>query len=131
MKIPIQRLYPLVLALVLLGKVVSANAAEVPFTQKTFEELRGAGQPVVLHVYAVWCTICKAQEQIVTPLLSTQEFKPLTLLKADFDREKDLLKALNVSDRSTFVAFKSGREVGRSTGDLNKESITALLRSAL
>ena len=67
----------------------------------------------------------------VTPLLAQPEFASLTLLKADFDKEKQLIKALGVSDRSTFVAFKGDKEVDRSVADMNKDSIAALLRKTL
>ena len=50
---------------------------------------------------------------------------------ADFDKEKGLIEALGVSDRSTFVAFKGMTEVGRSVADMNKESIASLLRRTL
>ncbi len=106
-------------------------AAESPFDQKAFEELRNTGKPSVIHVYATWCGTCKVQAGIVTPLLTEPEFASLTLLKADFDKEKTLLQALGVSDRSTFVAFKGSTEVGRSVGDMNKESIAGLMRKTL
>ena len=108
-----------------------AMAAEVPFDQKTFDELRKAGKPSVIHVYATWCGTCKVQSGIVTPLLAQPEFASLTLLKADFDKEKKLIQALGVSDRSTFVAFKGEKEVGRSVADMNRESIADLFRVTL
>ncbi len=108
-----------------------AAAGEVPFDQKTFDELRNSGKPSVIHVYATWCGTCKVQTGIVTPLLAEPEFASLTLLKADFDKEKILLQSLGVSDRSTFVAFKGAKEVGRSVADMNRNSIANLLRETL
>jgi thiol-disulfide isomerase/thioredoxin len=109
----------------------SAVAGEMPFDQKTFDELRNSGKPSVIHVYATWCGTCKVQTGIVTPLLAQPEFATLTLLKVDFDREKALLQSLGVSDRSTFIAFSGTREVGRSVADMDKDSIANLLRKAL
>ena len=108
-----------------------ASGGELPFTEKVFDELRAAGKPVVVHIHAVWCETCIEQARVVTPLLATPEFKDLTLLRADFDKEKALLKSLKVVNRSTFVAFKGNTEVGRSTGETNKDRIAALLRKAL
>jgi thiol-disulfide isomerase/thioredoxin len=116
---------------VLMAASAVAMAAEVPFDQKTFDALRNSGKPYVVHVYATWCGTCKVQAGIVTPLLAEPEFASLTLLKADFDKEKALIQALGVSDRSTFVAFKGAKEVGRSVADMNKESIAGLLRKTL
>jgi thiol-disulfide isomerase/thioredoxin len=108
-----------------------AGAAERPFDQKTFDDLRASGRPVVLHVYAVWCGTCKVQASIVTPLLSQPEFASLTVLRADFDQEKALLRAFGIADRSTFLAFRHGKEVARSVADMNKENIANLMRKAL
>jgi thioredoxin 1 len=108
-----------------------AGAAEMPFDQKTFDELRASGRPVVVHVHAVWCGTCKVQASIVTPLLAEPEFASLTVLRADFDREKALLRAFDVADRSTFLAFRRGKEVARSVADMNRESIANLMRKAL
>jgi thioredoxin 1 len=127
------RRFPALLAggLALLAASAATMAAELPFDQKTFDELRKTGNPSVIHVYATWCGTCKVQAGIVTPLLAEPEFASLTLLKADFDKEKSLIQALGVSDRSTFVAFKGATEVGRSVADMNKESIAHLFRQPL
>ena len=57
--------------------------------------------------------------------------KGVTLFSADFDTEAALKKQLRVSQQSTFVVFKGGKEVGRSTGDTSKASIAALFAKAL
>jgi thiol-disulfide isomerase/thioredoxin len=119
------------LAALAISAASAAVAGEVPFDQKTFDELRNSGKPSVIHVYATWCGTCKVQTGIVTPLLAEPEFASLTLLKADFDKEKTLLQSLGVSDRSTFVAFNGAKEVGRSVADMDRNSIANLLRKAL
>ena len=125
---PFRRLF---LALILTGASALSAAAEIPFDQKTFDELRGAGKPLVVHVHAVWCGTCKVQSQILAPMLASDEFKSLTLLKVDFDKEKPLLRDLKVDDRSTLIAFQGDKEVARSVADMNKDSIAGLLRKAL
>lgn len=126
------KLFQAILISVVLGAASAVTvAAEVPFDQKTFDELRQSGKPSVIHVYATWCGTCKVQAGIVTPLLAQPEFSSLTLLKADFDKEKALIQALGVSDRSTFVAFNGPTEVGRSVADMNRDSIAGLLRKTL
>jgi thioredoxin 1 len=120
-----------VVGLFLMVWAALAGAGEMPFSQKTFDDLRAAGKPVVVHVYAVWCGTCKVQSGLLAPMLEEPRFRHLTLLKADFDKERSLLKSLNVADRSTFVAFKGSTEVARSTGDMDKERIAALLSKAL
>ena len=57
--------------------------------------------------------------------------KDVTLFVADYDKEKDLKKALRVSSQSTFVVFKGGKEVARSTGQTKKEDLAATFAKAL
>lgn len=109
----------------------SALAGEMPFDQKGFDALRAAGKPVVVHTHAQWCGTCKKQARLVTPMLAESEFKDLTLMRADYDKEDALLKSLKVSTKSTFLVFKGSAEVGRSTGDTDKDRIAALFRKAL
>lgn len=109
----------------------SAMAAEMPFTQKAFDEARAAGKPVVIHVHSRWCMTCRRQASIVTPMLNRPEFKDLLLLRADYGTEKAPFKQLNVHSKSTFIVFKGKAEVGRSIGDTDEQRIAALFRKAL
>ena len=116
---------------VLAFAAVAAAAAEVPFTQAAFDKAVAAGQPVVVDVQASWCPVCKAQKPIVESLLQEPKMKKVTLFSADFDTEQALKKQLRVVQQSTFVVFKNGKEVGRSTGETSKSTIAALFDKAL
>jgi len=119
-------------AVVLLAFVaLAASAKEVPFTQAAFDKAVAAGQPVIVHVQASWCPTCKVQRPIVESLLQDPKRKNVTLFSADFDTEAALKKQLRVSQQSTFVVFKGGKEVGRSTGETQKDAIAALFDKAL
>jgi len=120
-----------VLGFTLMVASLAVFAGEMPYSQKTFDDLRAAGSPVVVDVHATWCPVCKKQDGIVNTLLEEKQFKDLTVLIVDFDTEKDVMKSFNVSNRSTFVAFKGRKEVARSTGDTQQDSITALFMKAL
>ncbi|ERJ39858.1 hypothetical protein L810_5569 [Burkholderia sp. AU4i] len=50
---------------------------------------------------------------------------------ADFDKETALEKALRVAQQSTFVVFRGGREVARSTGETDEQAIRATWGKAL
>ena len=56
---------------------------------------------------------------------------PPKLFIADFDTEKALKKSLKVSTQSTFVVFKGGKEVARSTGQTSQSDIEATFAKAL
>ncbi len=116
---------------VLAFAALAAAAAEVPFTQAAFDKAVAAGQPVIVDVQASWCPVCKAQKPIVESLLQEPKMKNVTLFSADFDTEQALKKQLRVAQQSTFVVFKGGKEVGRSTGETSKSAIAALFDKAL
>ena len=110
---------------------LAASAKEVPFTQAAFDKAVAAGQPVIVHVQASWCPTCKVQRPIVESLLQDPKRKNVTLFSADFDTEHALKKQLRVAQQSTFVVFKAGKEVGRSTGETDKGRIESLFDKAL
>ena len=110
---------------------LAAAATEVPFTQAAFDKAVAAGEPVIVDVQASWCPTCKVQKPIVEALLQDPKRKNVTLFSADFDTEAALKKQLRVSQQSTFVVFKGGKEVGRSTGETHKDAIAALFDKAL
>ena len=108
-----------------------AGADEVAFKQAAFDQALAAGRPVILDFFASWCPTCRAQKPVVTALMASPRFKGVTLFVADFDTEKKLEQSLHVTQQSTFVVFKNGKEVGRSTGQTHKEDLEALFAKAL
>ena len=116
---------------IVMALIVSlAPAAEVPFDQAQFEAARAAGKPVAVVFHADWCPTCRAQAPVLKQLTQTPAFKSLTLYIANFDTEKSLKRSLGVTQQSTVVVFKDGKEVARSTGDTQADSLAALLRRA-
>ena len=81
---------------------------------------------------ATWCSTCKATGAAGgSPLLKEPKFKELVLLHVDFDKQKAVPGANSMCrEQSTFVVFKGGTEVGRSTGDTDKASIEKLFEKA-
>ena len=108
-----------------------AHSAEVPFDQAKFDAARAAGKPVAVVFHADWCPTCRAQAPVLKDLAQTPDFKSLTLFVANFDTEKALKKVLNVTQQSTIVVFKNGKEIARSTGDTQKGILADLLKHAV
>ncbi len=110
---------------------VSAYAAEAPYTKNSYDAALAQGKPLIVHFSADWCPTCKAQKPIVDGLLKTDKLKGVTLLVANYDTEAALKKDLRITQQSTFVVFKGGKEVARSTGQTDKAVIASLFDKAL
>ncbi|ASU41520.1 thiol reductase thioredoxin [Herbaspirillum sp. meg3] len=113
------------------GVASTVFAAGQHYAQAQFDALNKSGKPVVVHVHADWCPTCRAQDPIVSALIKDPAFKNVSFLEVDFDAQKDVVKAFNVTQQSTLIVFKGGKEVGRSTGDTRKASIDSLINKAL
>jgi thioredoxin 1 len=108
-----------------------ARAAQVPFNAGQFAQAQAAGKPVIVYFHATWCPTCKQQVPIVDNLMARPDFQPVTLFVADYDHEVALKKAMHITMQSTFVVFKNGHEVTRSTGQTQPAALEATFRQAL
>jgi thiol-disulfide isomerase/thioredoxin len=122
---------------VLLLMVVTASLAAaaptpplVPFSKPAFTAAQAENRPIVVFVHASWCVTCRKQEPILRQLLSDPAFKAVTVFVVDYD-DKPTLKALNVADRSTLVAFHGTTERARSSFSTDPAEIRGLFGKAL
>jgi thioredoxin 1 len=109
----------------------TAVSAETGFNKVQYDRLMTERKPVVVEFHAPWCPVCKTQKVLVGEIATGPEFKDVAFLSADFDKEVALKKEMRVSAQSTFVVFKNGKEVARSTGQTNKQELKALFTKAL
>ena len=120
------------LLLILSAPVSLVLAGEVKaYSQAQFDQLTGAGKPVVLDIQASWCPTCKAQKPVLDGLMQQAAYKDVVTLTIDFDADKPLLKKYKVGMQSTLIGFKGRQEVGRSVGDTTKEGIEGLVKKTV
>jgi thiol-disulfide isomerase/thioredoxin len=120
------------LVAVILVASAPASAAEwTEYSPEALEQAQSEGKPILVDVFAAWCSVCRAQNPILTQLTREPKYKDLVVFKADFDKDKEELKALNVQRQSTLIVFKDGKEVDRSVGDTSQLSIEGLLDKTL
>ena len=101
------------------------------FTDAAFDAANKAGKPVFVEVAASWCPTCKQQAPHISKIIAEPRFKDLVVLSVDFDAQKDVLKKLNVQKQSTLLTFKGGKEIERSVGDTDPNTIKMLIESTL
>lgn len=112
--------------------VAPAQAAEFrPYTAAALQAARADGRPVLVHVHADWCPVCRAQAPLIRSLSTGAAYDQLLVLTLDFDHQKAERKALGVNKQSTLIAYAGGREVGRSIGQTSPDDIRAMLSETL
>jgi thioredoxin 1 len=114
-------------ALVLGAGALPAAAFEFrPYDAAAVERAIRSGKPVVVHVYAPWCLQCHAQASILAKLSTDKRFDGIVFFKVDYDKQRDVAKALK-SPRSTLIAWKGGKEVGRMSWGTSEASVLGVL----
>ena len=127
-----RKLAPSVLAISLLLAGGLARALDIaPYSAAALQQAQSAGKPVALHFHADWCPTCKAQADAFRALSADPQLKPVTLLVADYDKERDLKKTLGVRSQSVLIVFKGAKETARSGGETKPEKLKAALATAL
>ena len=126
----------LVLVALALASAPLAAAAPPPplveYSKAAFTAAQDDNRPIVVFVHASWCITCRQQQPIVQKLASDGAFKDKKLVVFVVDyADKATLKELNVTERSTLVAFHGRAERTRSSFVTDPAEIRALFSSAL
>ena len=113
------------------GSTAAAWAAAAHYDKAGLDRALAAGVPVVVHVCAGWSPLCRTQKPIIAALLRGPKMQPVLLLNADYDTDREARRVLHVPYQGTLIVFKDGREVARSSGDVDRAAIAMLLNKAL
>jgi thioredoxin 1 len=113
------------------GFSTTSFSAEIPFDPAHYEAMHNAGQPFAVVFHADWCPTCRAQAPVLKELTQQPEFKGVTLFVANFDTEKVVERSLGVTQQSTIVVFRDGKETARSTGQTQQANLSEILRQAI
>jgi len=120
-----------VLALAFCYGAGPANAVEPqPYENAEVQKAIKSGMPVVVHVYAPWCLQCRAQASILSDLPPEGRLTKVRFFRVSYDQQKDVVSSLNCP-RSTVIAYKNGKEVGRMSWGTSKDDVMSVLNAAL
>jgi thioredoxin 1 len=101
-----------------------------PYTKPAFDAALKGSKPVLVHVHAEWCPVCKKQELVFNELAGSADFRKLSAFVVDFDKETDFKKAHGVNNQSVVLVFKGGKEVARSGGVTDKIKLAEFVAAA-
>ena len=100
------------------------------YSDESFAAAQSANNSVVIDVYASWCPTCVAQQSVFKKLKDKPEYADVTIMKVDFDKQKDAVRKFGAQRQSTLVAFKGTKEQDRAVGATSTERIEKLIRQS-
>ena len=87
------------------------------------KEVLESKEPVLVDFYADWCGPCKMLGPIMDEI--SKEHK---VFKVNTDEEQDLAMEYGIMSIPCVIAFKDGKEVNRSVGLADKDTILDLIK---
>jgi thiol-disulfide isomerase/thioredoxin len=130
---------PLLIGLALGGNLLWMNvrsddplpAGFVQYTPEGFAAAQAAGGPIMVDVYASWCTTCKAQHAVLEDLLDDPRYAGIQGFRVDFEGDEEWVRAHRVYVQSTIIMFNGFEELNRSAGSTRKAAIHGQVDAAL
>ena len=109
-----------------------ASAAAIqPCSEAAFHAAQAKGESILVDAQADWCPICHLQAPTLKKLSNDPAYSKLVILRLNYDTQVAEKQALGIRMQSTLIAFKGGKETGRSVGVTSASQITALAQTAL
>ena len=107
----------------------------VPYAPETWSDVRADADRMILNFRASWSITCQIKHDLITSLIRTNPaYGRLTFVDVDWDTfgpSEWVEKRLKVERRSTLIAMKDGKEVGRLVNEPYEARIRSFLDTAL
>ncbi|WP_435139796.1 thioredoxin [Formosa sp. A9] len=91
-----------------------------------FSELIAQDKPVLVDFFADWCGPCKVMSPILKELKDTLGDR-ISILKIDVDKNQTLASKLQVKGVPTLILYKSGNQVWRQSGVVQKNDLLHII----
>ncbi|ARV07256.1 thioredoxin [Polaribacter sp. SA4-10] len=92
-----------------------------------FSEIINQDKPVLVDFFAEWCGPCKMMSPILKEVKDSLE-GGVSIIKIDVDKNQSLAAKYQVRGVPTLMLFKSGKQVWRQSGVLQKQEIVSIIK---
>jgi len=92
-----------------------------------FSEIINQDKPVLVDFFAEWCGPCKMMSPILKEVKDSLE-AGVSIIKIDVDKNQSLAAKYQVRGVPTLMLFKSGKQVWRQSGVLQKQEIVSIIK---
>lgn len=123
--------FMLFLAAALLLAVPAAAKDFSAYDKTKLEAAIKSGAPIVVHVHAEWCPICRKQIAVLDEIFKDPALAGVTGIRVNYDVDRDFVSSFKVKRQANILVFKGGKEVGRLDYNPDPDRIRAVVRLAL
>ena len=92
-----------------------------------FSELIKQDTPVLVDFFAEWCGPCKAMAPILKDVKDSLG-ESVSIIKIDVDKNQALASQLNVKGVPTLILYKSGKQIWRQSGVVQKSDLLQIIK---
>ncbi|HER23520.1 MAG TPA: thioredoxin [Candidatus Atribacteria bacterium] len=109
----------------------NSKSLEVEVNGNNFkQEVLESSIPVLVDFWAPWCMPCRMLAPTVEKLAEENKGK-LKVCKLNTDENQNIAAQYGIQGIPTLIAFKEGKEVGRTVGVTSKEKLQEKLNPLL
>lgn len=106
------------------------NTSAKGYSKTEIETILKENEVVVLDFFASWCGPCIKMMPTVDKLSQELSGK-VKFVKVDADASKKVIENYKVDEIPTFIIFKNGKQVKRSTGYLEEKALQKMIATQL
>jgi len=96
---------------------------------KSFKDLIGGNQPVLVDFFATWCGPCKAMQPILEDA-AKQLGDKVKIIKVDVDKNPSAANKYQVKGVPTLILFRNGKILWRQSGVVQTSQLLQVINQA-
>ncbi|PQJ69042.1 MULTISPECIES: thioredoxin [Polaribacter] len=93
-----------------------------------FLDVINQDKPVLVDFFAEWCGPCKTMSPILKEVKDALGDK-VSIIKIDVDKNQSLAAKYQVRGVPTFILYKSGKQVWRQSGAVQKTALITVINN--